>query len=334
MNKELFTILIPTVNRLHLVQRALASSFAQTEPARILLSDNGSADGTREWMTTLEHPLLSKRRIETTVSSHEHGKTLWPVIDTEWVVILSDDDFLEPTFIEELTASLKDHPEARVLYCQARIHLWDVAYEGKAGPPVEAGWEFMLHFMRGDRNPCFCAMAFRMADLREVGIAPPELYLGDMYYWVRILTKGPIVCVHKPLSHYVQVRDALDSATSGAPLVGWMEESEGLARDMSRIIRENGGATAPREAELARARAHFLAATFANQVLWNILRGRNRASIWLDALKCLRFYALEPSIWPRVLGGSFLSKRFIKRAVRLTMLKKYGARPTVTRQDP
>src|SRR5262245_50326509 len=50
------TIVIPTLNRLELAKRALASALAQTIPVEIILSDNGSSDGTDAYFRGMSIP--------------------------------------------------------------------------------------------------------------------------------------------------------------------------------------------------------------------------------------------------------------------------------------
>src|SRR4051794_23285598 len=93
------TIAIPTVNRLELFKRALASALAQTVPVEIIVSDNGSSDGTLAYLGSLELPANVRRfRHCRTMPVQEHSWFLQSQIQTEWVVFLSDDDSLQPEF--------------------------------------------------------------------------------------------------------------------------------------------------------------------------------------------------------------------------------------------
>lgn len=51
MNFPMVDVIVPTLNRLEMLQEAIASIRAQTyENWKLLVADNGSTDGTREWL--------------------------------------------------------------------------------------------------------------------------------------------------------------------------------------------------------------------------------------------------------------------------------------------
>src|SRR6266404_2674065 len=88
----LLTIAIPTVNRLQLLKQALASALAQTAPVEIIVSDNGSTDGTEAYLASLTPPPnLRLFRHASTMSVQRHGEFLVSQLQTEWVLFLSDD---------------------------------------------------------------------------------------------------------------------------------------------------------------------------------------------------------------------------------------------------
>ncbi len=91
------TIAIPTLNRAELLIRALDSALAQTsDEIEILVSDNGSSDATQAILIGYNDPRLRKIRWESTVPRAQHGALIFAQIATEFVLVLSGDDFLEP----------------------------------------------------------------------------------------------------------------------------------------------------------------------------------------------------------------------------------------------
>jgi glycosyltransferase involved in cell wall biosynthesis len=324
MDAPRFTIVIPTVNRLGCLARALASALAQTVPVRILVSDNGSSDGTQAYLEGVHHPHLVKRRNPQTLPVQAHARQFHEAVATEWVVLLSDDDYLEPTFIAGLERALASHPGAVMLYTQARIHLWDVAYDSMAGPDVEEGWRFLQRFLEGGREPCWCAMALRRSDLLEVGPPPPDWVIGDMYFWVRIAARGQVACVREVLCHYTQVLAGAPSCTSRADLRTWAREATLLGEAMVERIRAGGDA--PREAQLRRSASLYVARTSANQIFWNLLGGRPRGAILADIWHDRALFLAVPRVWIRVLGGAFGTRGLVRWAVRLMVARAYRTR--------
>lgn len=311
------TIVIPTVNRQALLERALESALGQTIPCKILVSDNGSTDGTKDYLSTIEHPLLTKKRTDCTVTHQQHAALLQGWVDTEWAVFLSDDDWLEPGFIEAISQASEDQPSARMIYSQAWIWMWDRKYSGAKGPLLEPGIEFLRQFLQGHREPSWCAMALRMEDIRAIGRQPADRTIGDMYYWVRVAGKGEVACVGQPLSNYCYIRDTPDNATSGTPLGDWIRESELLGQEMADriLLADPPGTSSQREVDAEK--KDFLARTSANQVLWNRLRGRPITKVWKEVFAEWRRFMGPPRIFPRILIGMFMPKWVIKRCVLL-----------------
>jgi hypothetical protein len=319
-----FTIVIPTVNREELLRRAVASALNQTVPTRVLVSDNGSTDGTQAFLASLEHPLLTKKRIEPTISAQSHGRRLQEWLETEWAVFLSDDDCLDINFMAAIQATLAEHPTAVIVYSRAMVHMWDVAYPGAAGPGEEEGWEFFQAFLEGKREPTWCAMALRRQDLLDAGPQPEERIIGDMFFWIRIAAKGTVACCPRPLSHYWYLHAALDNVTSGTPLRTWARECRVQAAEMEERILRNGQGRAMPLGQLRRLERGFIARSCANQVLWNAIRGRSRWALVQDVVRCLPLFLAWPSVWARVIGGCVLPKRLIRWRVEAVVRKKAG----------
>jgi len=315
MNLNQLTIVIPTVNRLGLLRRALESAVAQTAPVRILVSDNGSSDGTLEFLEGFSHPRLVKKRLDQTISSQDHARLLHQWVDTDWAVFLSDDDYLEPDFAARIIAHHDAHPECAIIYTRAWVHIWDAHYAGKAGPAVEEGCDFMMEFLRGHREPCWCAMALRMEDLRRIGPQPPDRHIGDMYYWIRILTDHKIGCVPEPLAHYLYASDEVKNTTSGIALRDWYRESMLQADEMIHAAQGCGRHGDRSVGELRRMRTQFVARSCANQIIWNRIRGRNASTLLCESWTCARVFAATPIVWLRVVGALLLPKRWVSAGV-------------------
>ncbi len=98
---SLLTILVPTYNRRELLERALASCFAQTDQRfRLLLIDNASSDGTAEVLLGLEgRPGVQVIRNERNLGPTASINKALRAVATPWVTILCDDDWLEPSFV-------------------------------------------------------------------------------------------------------------------------------------------------------------------------------------------------------------------------------------------
>lgn len=105
MSKKLITILIPTYNRLELLQKAYNSCKNQINTNfDLIIVDNGSNDGSKKFLNTIyEQDKIISELIFNPVNI---GATLsitnaLSKVKTPWVTIVCDDDTIEPNFIEK-----------------------------------------------------------------------------------------------------------------------------------------------------------------------------------------------------------------------------------------
>lgn len=121
------SIIIPTFRRPALLERAIASAFAQTYdgPYEVVVVDN---DPTSEphvagWAGFTDNPDRAFRYFVNAENVGMFGN--WnrglSLARGEWVTILCDDDELDPEFLRRMTGYLSEHPECGGLFCQKRI---------------------------------------------------------------------------------------------------------------------------------------------------------------------------------------------------------------------
>jgi len=102
----MITILIPTYNRLELLKKAVDSCLCQTSTKfNLLIIDNYSKDGTKKYLNGLIVD-NSNINIQIIYNLKNLGARLSiekaiNMVTTKWITILSDDDYLEDTFIED-----------------------------------------------------------------------------------------------------------------------------------------------------------------------------------------------------------------------------------------
>ncbi len=321
------TIVVPTLNRLSLLKRALDSALSQTAQVEIIVSDNGSSDGTDEYLKALQlPPNVRLFRHDSTMPVHEHAAFQVSQIKTPWAVFLSDDDYIEPGFAQNLGQLVESNAEIRLAYTGCDLIYAEVHLKAKVGPRLENAASFFLGFMEGSRNICLCATAFRMEDIRAIGPLPASCVIGDMYYWTRILAADGLVgCVDQHLSNYTFYRPHGASETNRASVEVWVRESEVLAALMCQTIGEFMPSAAHR---MKRAKDRFLALTIANQLTWSALAHRPRRYL-LSAL--VRHAALLSKDGPATLRA--LAATFVPRGLLERLMLFYARRLALKRCD-
>ena len=306
------TIVIPTLNRAHLVARAVESALAQTSPEiEIIVSDNGSADETPAVLNRYSDPRLRRLRRETTVPAAAHGNILLTHARGEFFLGLSDDDYIEPDFAARVFELLDRRPNLAFVYTGCLIHYGPVPVAARVGPEVERGPDFIASFLAGRRDVCWCACVTRLADLKAIGQIPEGRIFGDMFYWTKLAFLGDVGCVSAPLSHYTFMTDNVSSAT---PVCDWASETRMLADEVLAAYARSG-ADRGSVAALRRESTRFVARSTANQCIWNAIHGRDRRTLLKDMVECWRSYVGDPATWPRVASALVLPRHVLKRLI-------------------
>lgn len=114
-----FSVVITTYNRLPLLRRAVESALAQTLPCEVVVADDGSSDGTQEYIHSLGNRVVYHR---SPVNSGAHSAPMNAGVNLaqgDWIKPLDDDDYLAPNCIEEMTKAIMQRPQAVICSCQA-----------------------------------------------------------------------------------------------------------------------------------------------------------------------------------------------------------------------
>jgi glycosyltransferase involved in cell wall biosynthesis len=113
-----FSIIVTTYNRLALLKRALASSLAQTSACEIIIVDDASEDGTREYLKGLG----GKVKFHSNQFNAGHSACVNAGVNLatgDWIKLLDDDDYLAPTCVETMVQAISTYPQGVICSCQA-----------------------------------------------------------------------------------------------------------------------------------------------------------------------------------------------------------------------
>ena len=204
-----FSIVITTYNRLSLLKRAVESALKQTIDCEIVIADDGSKDGTEEYILSLGERVSYHR------NPHNlgHSATVNAGINIakgDWIKLLDDNDYLAPNCIEKLTAAILARPQAAICSCQAiqvdtngsEISRTDRVGSGKAcyidqedihygmllevlpfGTPVQVSFKKEALVKSGGWNPDF------------------DGNCDDIYAWIQIAKYGDAVFLNEDLAY-------------------------------------------------------------------------------------------------------------------------------------
>jgi len=104
-NKYKISVVIPTLNRINTLQRALDSVINQTyKPAEIIVVDNGSSDGTLKFLSE-QYPKITTLTENKVGVSSARNKGIKKSIN-QWIALLDSDDAWHPRKLEVQTSML------------------------------------------------------------------------------------------------------------------------------------------------------------------------------------------------------------------------------------
>jgi Glycosyl transferase family 2 len=302
------TIAIPTFNRSRLLRRALESAIAQkSEAIEILVSDNGSTDDTPRLISAYQDPRLRKMRREDTVSRAMHGTLIFAAVKTEFVLVLSDDDYIDPDFSTDVLALFSEHPQLSFVYTGCIEHYDELELPALVGPRVEPSLDFIAAHFDGRRQVSWCACVTRTEDLRRIGPQPEDRICGDMYFWTRIAFQGPVGCVVRPLSHYTALLPGGDNESRTTPVLAWARDVERLTIEVRQSVLGTDATDGYRRSLDGKMKA-YLTRSIANQFIWARIFGMSRAACWAILPAALRFKGWRPGVLIRVISAMIIPR--------------------------
>lgn len=112
------TIIIPIYNGENYLDEAIQSVINQTcDKWKLLLADDQSTDKSRD----IIEKCLKDSRISKLYHDRNYGlygglAKVVPHVNSEWIVILMQDDRLKPTYLEEMASVITRHPEVKAFW--------------------------------------------------------------------------------------------------------------------------------------------------------------------------------------------------------------------------
>lgn len=203
------TIAIPTLNRAEYLRIALDSALAQSySNLEIVVSNNACTDQTANVLKSVSDSRLHVLEQKTKVGMMENWNACLEAASGKYFLLLSDDDVLEPTAIEEMVDAFEES-ESRgekigIVYCRGTLidgegKILDV---GKQAPAFEHAKELILGFLEGERYLWPCAILFRKDDLAP-GYDVRFSLGADAVQWMRaVIAYGAARFVDQRLTRY------------------------------------------------------------------------------------------------------------------------------------
>ena len=100
-----FTAVIPTINRAHLIERAIESVLNQTVPPQeVIVVDDGSQDETEAKVATFGNRVIYRKQANAGSAAARHNG--FQAASCDWVALLDSDDVWLPDHLEKMQAAI------------------------------------------------------------------------------------------------------------------------------------------------------------------------------------------------------------------------------------
>jgi glycosyl transferase family 2 len=208
MDGTRITVGIPTFNRADLLSQAIASVLEQTYPNfRLIVSDNASTDETQALVASVSDPRLEYVRAETNIGMIGNFNRVIELAETEFLMLLPDDDRLYPDYLGAVVDVLERNPRVGLVHTafdeidiESRVHKHGASYVKTSQPVmVEPGDAFLERSMTSTAV-LLSSTTYRTQAIRQAGgMTTREEPFADVPLFMRLAQSWDLAYVDRPL---------------------------------------------------------------------------------------------------------------------------------------
>lgn len=213
MSAVKLTVGIPTFNRAELLTQAIESVLAQSfRDFRLIVSDNASEDNTRDVVRSFGDDRIEYVRSEQNVGAIANINRLIELADTEFLMLLPDDDVLYPGHLAAAVELLERHQHLGLAHTacdliddQSRvIRRVDIRranpLASRSPVRIERTARALEQLMTSTWGLCFSSVVYRTRAIVEAGgLRADEEPFGDRQLWMCIALNWDFGYIATPL---------------------------------------------------------------------------------------------------------------------------------------
>ena len=224
----LVSVVLPTYNHLRFLPLVIESVLKQTySNFELIVVNDGSTDGTREFLDRLKHPLLKV--------VHQNNARLPKALNAGFNVArgdlltwISSDNWCAPTFLEALVGALVANPEAGFAFS---AFAWIDERGNLKG--IQRNQDLSLHNLLC-ANPGIASFMYRRECHEKLGFYDPELEgAEDWEMWLRICEHYDAVYVPEVVYYYRVHHDTMTVRMSE-------KVRDACKRTIAKVVHGNG----------------------------------------------------------------------------------------------
>jgi glycosyltransferase involved in cell wall biosynthesis len=287
-----FSVVLPVHNGGDYLRQAVQSVLEQTHADwHLAILENGSDDGTAQWLETLKDPRIAIHAAPQLLSIEENWARISEVPCGEFLTLLGHDDLLDPDYLEEMTRLIAEFPEASLYQTQFRLidAAGNALRSASPQPEIESAADFLGARLRRERESFGTGYLMRTRDYRRVGGIPKfrGLLFSDDALWLQLMRSGVKATSPRECFAY---RTHEGSSSVRASWENHLDAMEEYLVFLRAICREDAAI----EAQFQRHRDYFL--WHAHQAYAIALTGATQSYRRLDEAAIRRFNAFLSSV--------------------------------------
>ncbi|MEP6675265.1 MAG: glycosyltransferase [Ferruginibacter sp.] len=187
-----YSIILPVRNGGEYVKDCIHSILKQTfTDFDLIVLDNCSTDGTREWISALHEKKISIIPSQTPLSIEENWGRIKDVRKNEFITLIGHDDILYPEFLESIEKMMQKYPTASLYHTHFDFidAAGKVTRRCKPMPAVLTGNDLLKMMLVNNIDQMGTGYVMRSSDYDLLGGIPvkyPNLLYADFELWLRL----------------------------------------------------------------------------------------------------------------------------------------------------
>jgi len=310
-----YSIIIPSRNGIKYLPTCVGTIISQGyDDFELIISDDRSKDGTKEYLSSLNHPRITVYEPPHPMGMAEHWDWALTKATGEWLIFVGQDDGLQPYFFKlaDVLTSLADKQKTRAIMSKRAYFFW---------PGCEDTYGNVRINYSASNNVSFhnCSFETLMSLLgKQSYFELPEMYTTSLFKRglleeVRRKQNGKVFVTHPQDANLAAIACRLERfyLMSGIPLgwVGSSPKSAGLA--MSLVDKKEGMKTSS-DKELSEVKAEYKRKVKSSALSYSVLAGNFSFS------SCI-IYLWQAMLQTRHLKKSCLDKIIYSRVFKIVM---------------
>ncbi len=201
------TVGIPTYNRASLLREAIESVLAQSYASfRLIVSDNGSEDDTASVVRSFDDQRIQYVRAQRNTGPLANFNRLIGLAETEYVVLLCDDDIMYPEYLRTVVDLMARHPSVGAVH--AAYHRIDESSNvvERITPVrcsgltvIEPRERVLERLMVASERQVFSTTCRTIAVRSAGGLREEDGLGGDQSLWMRVALDWDFAYASRPL---------------------------------------------------------------------------------------------------------------------------------------